>query len=150
LVGLLTLALWARQARRWRSGLAGALVGVAGLAVGVVGTASEAGPLLPVGLGLWGAGAVLLGLAVRRGGHRGLGWLTVALGVVALLGAVDRGLTMIPYLPVPPSLVRIAIELVWVPWAGLAVVLARRGRPEPAADEAGEPVLPRPAPEPAG
>ncbi|HEY8452093.1 MAG: right-handed parallel beta-helix repeat-containing protein [Micromonosporaceae bacterium] len=150
LVGLLTLALWARQARRWRAGLAGALVGVAGLAVGVVGTAQEAGPLLPVGLGLWGAGAVLLGLAVRRSGDRGLGWLTVAVGVFALLGAVDRGLTMIPYLPVPPSVVRIAIELVWVPWAGLAVVLARRDRPEAASDGAGEPVQPRPVPEPAG
>ena len=77
---------------------------------------------------------MLFGLAVRQGGRGALGWLTVALGLFALLGAVDRGLVLIPYLPVPPSLVRILIELVWLPW--VLVVLLRRasdGRPAPPA-----------------
>lgn len=161
LLGLLLLGLWWRQMRpagRSRLALAGVpvalavAVALAGLAVGVVGTAYEAGPLLPLGLGLFGAGAVLSGLAVRSAGRGALGWLTVALGAFALLGAVDRGLTMIPYLPVPASLVRILIEVVWVPWAA-AVLVGQRTRPEstgPETEEPERPERPEPVPEPTG
>jgi hypothetical protein len=47
------------------------------------------------------------------------------MGVFALLGAVDTGLMMIPYIPVPPSVVRIGLEIIWAPWALWA---ALRGR----------------------
>jgi hypothetical protein len=46
--------------------------------------------------------------------------------VFALLGAVDRGLVMLPWIPVPPSLVRILLELVWVPWALVALLRGAR------------------------
>jgi hypothetical protein len=137
LLGLALVGLWARRVRRVRrSGLAlgGLVTGLAGLVVGVFGAGQVAGHLAPLGLALFGTGAMLFGLAVRQGGRGALGWLTVALGLFALLGGVDRGLVMIPYLPVPPSLVRILIELVWLPW--VLVVLLRRaggGRPAPAA-----------------
>jgi len=119
LLGLVLLLLWVRRARRavvW-VGLA-----LAGLVVGVFGTAYETTYLTPIGLALTGAGFVGVGLALRRG----LGWLTVAIGVCALLGAVDRGLVMLPWIPVPPSLVRILLELVWVPWALISAIRATR------------------------
>ncbi|HEY3007079.1 MAG TPA: right-handed parallel beta-helix repeat-containing protein [Micromonosporaceae bacterium] len=138
LLGVLLLGLWARRLRRSGPALVSLLIAVGGLVVGVFGTAYEASPLTPIGLALLGLGAAGFGYALRgRGGRPGLGWLTVALGVFALLGAVDRGLVMIPLIPVPPSLVRILIEVVWVPWA--FVVLVRRGRPSlapPPAEEA--------------
>ena len=49
----------------------------------------------------------------------------MALGIFALLGAIDRGLVMLPLIPVPPSVWRITLELFWVPCAVLA---AARGR----------------------
>jgi hypothetical protein len=165
LLGVLLLGLWARRLRRALAALPSALVAVAGLAVGVVGTGYEASGWTPVGLAVFGAGAVWFGLHLRRGVHpgaaggggpgrepapgrrsAGLGWLTVAVGVFALLGAVDRGLTMIPLIPVPPSLVRIVLEFGWVPWAVVAV-LRRRA---PAATGTARVPEPRPDPEPVG
>ena len=40
----------------------------------------------------------------------GLGLAHHGMGVLALLGAVDRGLYMLPWIPVPPSLWRIVLE----------------------------------------
>jgi hypothetical protein len=165
LLGVLLLGLWARRLRRALAALPPALVTMAGLVVGVVGTAYEASVWTPVGLAVFGAGAVWFGLHLRRGVHTGapgdagpggpagpapvlrsagLGWLTVAIGAFALLGAVDRGLAMIPLIPVPPSLVRIVLEFVWVPWA-LVAVLRRRA---PAVTGAAVVPGPRPAPAP--
>ena len=67
-----------------------------------------------------------------------------AVGVFALLGAVDRGLTLIPLIPVPPSLGRIVLEFVWVPWA-LVAVLRRRA---PTGTGTARMPEPRPDPEP--
>jgi hypothetical protein len=137
LLGVLLLGLWIRRLRRSLTGLGSLLVALAGLTVGVFGTIEEATPLTPIGLALVGLGAVVFGYALRRwGGRAGLGWLTIALGAFALLGAVDRGLVMIPYIPVPPSLIRILIEVVWVPWAIAAIVSSRRFAPPPPADSA--------------
>jgi hypothetical protein len=55
----------------------------------------------------------------------------MALGGLALLGAVDRGLTMIPFLPVPPSLLRILVELVWFGWTLVVLSQAGAGQPGP-------------------
>jgi len=115
-------------------------VGLAALGVGLVlfgAAAVSVGRRVPdrdapVRLRAAPGGDVSGGLAGGPGAHRrthrpaGLGWLTLAVGVFALLGAVDRGLVMLPWIPVPPSLPRILLELVWVPWALVALV---RGAP---------------------
>jgi hypothetical protein len=103
-------------------------VAVAGLTVGVFGTAADGSWLTPVGLALLGAGWLGFGWALRRSNRGGLGWLTVALGVFALLGAVDRGLVMLPFVAAGPVWGRILLELVWVPWA-LVSTLRRRVAP---------------------
>jgi hypothetical protein len=124
LLGLALTALRMVRLRRSPLALVGLGIAVAGLVLGVLGAASQASPLAPIGLALFGLGTVAIGLAV---GRSGFGWLTVAIGGLGLLGAVDRGLTMIPYLPVPPSVLRILLELVWFPWA--VVVLLRTRSP---------------------
>jgi hypothetical protein len=132
LLGLALLAVWLRRSRTSRLGLGlgSLLAALAGLVVGVLGVGLEASPLAPIGLALFGAGTVGLGWVVRATGRPGYGWLTVVLGGLALLGAVDRGLTMVPFLPVPPSLLRILVELVWFGWT--LVVLSREPPAEPA------------------
>jgi hypothetical protein len=127
LLGLVLLALWTRVAPRGGLSAGSVALAVAGLGVGVFGTAYETTWLTPAGLALLGLGWVGLGRSLCSGGRRGLGWLTVALGVFALLGAVDRGLVVLPFTPVGPVWARILLELVWVPWA---MVAALRRRPE--------------------
>jgi hypothetical protein len=144
LLGVLLLGLWARRLRRRVPAFVSLLVALAGLVVGVFGTWYEASPLTPIGLALFGLGALGLGYALRRwGGRRALGWLTIGLGAFALLGAVDRGLVMIPLIPVPPSVVRILIEVAWVPWAAGLVILGRRSAPTPPPAEPAD-AAPRP------
>ena len=144
LLGLALLAVWLRRLRGSRLGSGSLLAALAGLVLGVFGAGYAASPLAPLGLALFGAGAVGLGWAARGTGRSGYGWLTVALGGLALLGAVDRGLTMIPFLPVPPSLLRILVELVWFGWT--LVVLSRDPAavaapdPDPAGERAPEPL----------
>jgi hypothetical protein len=128
LLGLALLAVWFRRARPSPLALSGLVLAEAGLVVGVLSSGFAATPLTTFGLAVFGLGMVQFGLALRAGGRAGFGWLTVALGGVAVLGGIDLGVTAIPYLPVPPSLVRILLELVWLPWA--AVILLRR-RPAP-------------------
>jgi hypothetical protein len=60
-----------------------------------------------------------------RRGRPALGWLTVLLGLFALAGAIDTGVTMVPYLPVPPSIIRLGLELLWIPWAFVAAIRGR-------------------------
>jgi hypothetical protein len=77
----------------------------------------------------------------------GLGWLlavplmptgrlaalTLVLGVVALLEAVDSGLVVLPF-PVGPVWVRLVIEVAWIAWtATILVKAARATRRRPAA-----------------
>ncbi len=123
LIGLLSLLLWARLLRTGAT-LVALLLTLAGLVVGVYGALRENSLLTPVGLALLGLGWLVIGIGVHRRERPALGWLTIALGFFAVLGAVDLGLVMIPYIPVPPSLVRIAFEVVWAPWA---LVAALRG-----------------------
>lgn len=124
-LGLVIVIVWWRLLRRWGFALVGVLLTVGGHVVVVLGTVYEASWLAPLGLNLLGAGWVVLGVMLHRAGRPGLGFLTAALGTIALVGAVDRGIWMLPYLPVPPSLWRIALEACWVP---AAVVAAMRGR----------------------
>jgi len=56
--------------------------------------------------------------------------LTLLLGVVALLEAVDSGVVLIPS-PIGPVWIRVILEAVWVVWT--AVVLLRSQRSQPTA-----------------
>ncbi|WP_212833316.1 right-handed parallel beta-helix repeat-containing protein [Catellatospora sp. TT07R-123] len=133
-LGLLAIGLYYRRLRASRRALLGMLLAVAGLTVGVFGTVDTGSVLHPIGLALYGAGFALLGLALRTSGARRLGVTTLVVAALALLGAIDHGLLMIPYLPVSPALLRVLTEFVWIPWALGAVVVARRAAaaPEPA------------------
>jgi Right handed beta helix region len=125
LLGLVLIALWWRLLRGSGLAFGGLTLSVAGLAVGVLGTARETTYLSAIGLALLGTGWVMCGVALRRRGRPGLAFLTMALGFFALLGAVDRGFYMLPWVPVPPSLWRIVLELFWVPAAIIAIVRGR-------------------------
>jgi hypothetical protein len=126
LVALAAL-LWWRRVGAGRLGAAGLAALVAGAIVGVFGTAAEGSPLTGIGLVLLGAGWIVLGLALRARGTPRFGWYTVVLGAVAALNGVDRWLWMLPWIPVPPSWIRILLELGWLPWA--LVLVLRRARP---------------------
>jgi hypothetical protein len=121
LLGLVALALWVRATRRTALSAGALALLVGGLTAGVYGTAAEATWWTPAGLALLGFGWLGTGWSLRAAGRVGLGWLTVTLGVLALLGAVDRGLVMLPFTPVGPVWPRLLLELVWVPWALLAL-----------------------------
>ena len=49
--------------------------------------------------------------------------LTLVLGIVALLEAVDSGILLLPS-PIGPVWIRVVLEIVWVVWT--AAALARR------------------------
>ena len=93
--------------------------------MGVSGTVRETTQLSAIGLALLGTGWIMCGVAIRRRGRPGLAFLTIALAFFALLGAVDRGIYMLPWIPVPPSLWRVVLEVFWVP---AAIVASVRGR----------------------
>ena len=77
-------------------------------------------------------GIGLLGLAwlgaARLAPTRRLTILSVALGVVALVEAVDNSVILLP-LPVGPVWIRIVLELTWTVWLGILIVRAQR-KPE--------------------
>jgi hypothetical protein len=127
-LGAVLIAVWWRVLRRSGAGLLGLLLSLAGLVVGVFGTLEEASLLTPIGLGLTGSGWVLFGVMLSRKRRPGLGFLTVAIGVFALAGAIDRWFLMLPFIPVPPSLWRITLELFWVLAAAIAAMRSRRRR----------------------
>src|SRR5690606_9559567 len=125
LLGLILLALWWRALYRSKAGFLGLLMTVGGLASGVVGTFYEGTLYTAIGLGLLGLGLFGFAIGLRRRGRPGLAFLTAAIAFFALLGAVDRGLYILPWIPVPPSLWRIILEVFWVP---LALVAAASGK----------------------
>ncbi|GIH04596.1 hypothetical protein Rhe02_26630 [Rhizocola hellebori] len=129
-LALAAIGLFFRRLRHSKAALAGLLIGLAGLVVGVFGTIEMGSVMHPIGLALYGLGFVLLGLALRKHGTRKLGTLTLIVAAFALLGAIDHGLIMIPYLSVSPALLRVITELIWVPWALGAIVVGHRVQKE--------------------
>jgi hypothetical protein len=127
LLALVLLLLWLRvlRGRRALPALVGLGASLAGLSLMVLGTWSSNGDLLAIGLTAFGIGLGLSGAMARRRGRSALGWFTVFLAGFALLDALDRGLYPLPLLPFPPSAARVALELVWLPWALVAALTGR-------------------------
>lgn len=125
LVGLIVLVVWWRLLSGSALGFLGAALALTGLVVGVYGTLRETTPLTPAGLGLLGLGWVCCGAVLRRRARPVLGYVTMALGLFAVLGAIDRGLMTLPWIPVAPSVPRVIIELLWIPWAFGAATAGR-------------------------
>ena len=127
LLGLLVLWLWARVLRGRGAGAArlGLVLVLAGLGLGVYGTVRGATLWPAAALGVLGVGWLCLGFPLRRRGRPGLGVITIGLGVFALLGALDQAVWMLPWIPVAPGVARLALEIIWVPWAMAAAVRGR-------------------------
>ncbi|MEW1689638.1 right-handed parallel beta-helix repeat-containing protein [Streptomyces sp. NPDC091265] len=127
--------LWWRRLRTSRLAAAATVLGVIGLGLDVAGsTTGLASSYLPaVALlltGLWWTG---IGLVLRRE-RPGLGWTTVVLGALTLLDALDKGVFMIPWIPLSPAWARGLLGVVWVLWA---VVAAARHREPGAGSDTG-------------
>ena len=72
--------------------------------------------------------------------NRGLALLSFALGLVAVLEAVDEAIVMLP-VPVGPVWVRLLLEVVWAGWIGARLVRSwRRSRVPVARTPAPQPV----------
>jgi hypothetical protein len=123
---VVAILLFLLRLRGNRTALTGLLVTAAGLGTGIVGTIQMGSVWHPVGLLLYGIGFVLIGHSLRRTGVPKLGMATYVVAAFALLGAIDHGLMMLPYLPVSPALLRLLAEIAWVPWAVGAALFARR------------------------
>jgi hypothetical protein len=130
LIAVLALGLlWRREKGKQpgvKRALVGTLIGIAGAVVSVLGVANEGTPLAAIGSALLGLYWLDTGVTLRAQGARKLGWLTIILGVVALLVAVDSGLWMLPWTPISPAWVLLLLEIVWLPWALVAAL--RRAR----------------------
>ncbi|MFK0102846.1 hypothetical protein [Streptomyces sp. NPDC091040] len=126
--------LWWRRLRTSRLATVASALGVIGLGLDVAGStmglAATYVPALALLLtGLWWTG---IGLALRPA-RPVFGWVTVVLGALTLLDALDKGVFMIPWIPLSPAWVRGLLGLVWVVWA--VVAAARHG--ERGAERAG-------------
>ena len=115
LLGVAGLLLWWRRLRG-RAGLAVTAVGVLGLTLDVVGAAYPRTLLPAVALVLLSAWWLGIG-ALLRHRHRGFAWTSLALGALALVGAVDRAVYLMPLLPVGPEWLRGLLANVWFLWA---------------------------------
>jgi hypothetical protein len=140
-LALLVLLLWRRRLRGSVVATAGVALSLVGWAVTVAGSWRIEAGLDAAGLALVGLGLVAVSLALGRAGRRRLAALTLAIAVFALLGAVDHGLHPIPFIPVSPALVRMLLEVAWVP----SVVVALVGRRQTAARFDAPEVVPEPA-----
>jgi hypothetical protein len=126
LVALLILFIWLVR----RSGKPGPLAMVAaaaaGLGSGLLLVASDAQFYY-----LSAPGIAVLGIAwlaaVRLVPNQRLAVLTLLLGIVALLEALDSGIVMVPS-PIGPVWARVILEMVWTVWTAVALVTSARTR----------------------
>ena len=74
-------------------------------------------------------GVAVLGIgwlaAIRMVPTERLAALTLVLGVVALLEAVDSGILLLPS-PIGPVWIRVILEAIWIVWTAVALVRSRR------------------------
>ena len=126
----LALLLWRRKRPGARRAVLSTLLGVTGAVVSVFGAANEGTRLTALGLALLGCWWLETGTAFRSLGIRKLGGLTIILGVVSLLGAVDTGLWMLPLIPISPAWILLLLEVVWLPWVLVASLRGSRASQE--------------------
>ena len=117
---------WRRFPGSRRSAIS-TVLGVAGAILCVFGAASDGTRLPALGLLLLACWWLDIALTLRGQGARKLSYLTFALGVLALLGAIDAGLWMLPWIPANPTWARLLLELVWIPWALIAALRRQKG-----------------------
>jgi hypothetical protein len=122
-IGLLALLVWLRMLRRRGARLAGfgLVVTIAGLGLGVYGTLVPTRPWTAIGLAVLGVGLLALGWPMKRRGRPLLRVVTYLVAFSALLGAIDRTLWLLPIIPAAPAFLRLVFELVWIPWAIVAL-----------------------------
>lgn len=89
--------------------------GLLGLILDVAGAANDASVLPGVALILMGAWWLGLGLLLWQR-RRGFALVSIALGILALFGAVDKLVYLLPYLPVGPEWIRGPLATVWFLW----------------------------------
>ena len=114
--------------RRGRPSLLGvsavAAAGV-GSAILLVSSAEQLYWLTTPGIALLGIAWIL---AFRLSASRRLAALSLVLGVIALLEAVDTGVLLLPS-PLGPVWIRVLLEVVWIVWTIAALVRTRRFLP---------------------
>jgi hypothetical protein len=126
LVALLLLFAWLVRRSGKPGPLAVVAVAAAGLGSGLllIASVSQFFYLAPAGIAILGIGWLA---AVRLVPTQRLAVLTLLLGIVALLEALDSGLVMLPS-PIGPVWIRLILELAWVVWTPAALIATRRSR----------------------
>ena len=139
LVVVLAVFGWLVRRRRGSAALdwTTAVAAAAGSILLLLGSVGQLYFLAPPGIAL--LGAAWLG-AARLMPNRGLAVLSFALGLVAVLEAVDGAIVMLP-VPVGPVWVRMLLEVAWAGWIGARLVRSRlRSRVPVARTPAPQPV----------
>ncbi|MET9468979.1 right-handed parallel beta-helix repeat-containing protein [Streptomyces sp. NPDC006544] len=137
--------LWWRRLRTSRLATAATLLGLVGLVLDVAGStmglvAGFVPALALLCLGLWWGG---IGVALRPD-RPWLARLTLLLAALTLLDAFDKGVLMIPWIPLSPAWIRALAAVLWTLWAVIAAARpgprgAAPARPAgPDGDEAGD------------
>ena len=124
LVTMLLVFTWLirRKARRGLLELATMALAILGSVLLLTAAAEQFWYLAPQGIAVLGVAWLA---AVRLAPNKKLAALTLVLGLVALVEAVDSGLVLLPS-PVGPVWVRLILEVVWILWTGIALVRAPR------------------------
>ncbi|WP_199037964.1 right-handed parallel beta-helix repeat-containing protein [Glycomyces salinus] len=97
----------------------------------VLGSWSSRADYEALAIGLWGFGWILAGRSWFSSGMSVFGALTSLIGGLAILDAIDRGVWIIPVVPVPPAWMWLVLLPLWVLLALFSIV-RRHPRPEPA------------------
>ncbi|MEA2668695.1 MAG: hypothetical protein QOJ33_1629, partial [Chloroflexota bacterium] len=138
LVALLLLFIWLvrRSGRPGPLALVAAVTAVLGSVLLLVSSVVQFNYLTAPGIAILGIGWLA---AVRLVPTQRLALLTLVLGIVALLEALDTGLVMLPS-PIGPVWIRLVLEVVWIVWTAAALIAsARSRRPTPPATQATTP-----------
>jgi hypothetical protein len=142
-VALLLLFIWLlrRSGKPGPLALVAVVTAVLGAALLLISSVVQFNYLTAPGIAILGIGWLA---AVRLVPSQRLAVLTLLLGIVALLEALDNGLVMLPS-PIGPVWIRLVLEVVWIVWTAAALIASGRSRrPAPPAIQA---ATPTPAPE---
>ena len=110
-----------RRARPRATGVVAAAAALLGSTVLLASSAEQLYYLTAPGIALLGIGWILSSRSITS---RRLAALSVLLGVVALLEAVDSGVFLLPS-PIGPVWIRVLLEVMWIAWIVVTVVFQR-------------------------